>query len=593
MHRFHRTPAAAAAVLALLVMAWTPAALSTTHMEDSTAGLPEEYDLRAVNGSSYVTSVKSQTGGTCWTHGVMAALEGNLLMTDVWHHSREPNLAEYHLDWWNGFNQFFNGDLDPPEGDGLEVHYGGDYRVASAYLTRHGAVYSPAANDDTERDDPWYSLPPKRYNDSFEYYYPRTIAWYTAGEDLQRIDAIKRAVMNHGVVGTCLCVDGSFMHEGYVHYQPPSSDAMPNHAVAIVGWDDDRETPAPQDGAWLIKNSWGSGWGLDGYFWISYYDKWCGHHPEMGAVSYQQVEPMPYDTIYSHDYHGWRDTMQRADQAFNAFTATNDTLLQAAGFYTAATNGSYTLTVYDRFTDGELRDPLTSVSGSFQHVGYHTVAVGPVAFTEGDDFYLRLSLSAGGHPYDRTSEVPVLLGCQRQATTVTSTASRGQSYLRVGQRWLDITYLKPSANFCIKGLANPWTPTTPDLACSGSLSWSDIRPGRQVTGEFTVENVGEKLSSLDWEITEWPDWGDWTFTPRNRSDVKPGCPATVDVSIDVPGQENTTFNGALTVVNIHNRSDTATVPVSVTTPKRGSLPPLLALLTERFPLLHRLLSLAL
>ncbi len=546
----------------------------STQLNIKTSGLldiPETFDLRDVDGTNYVSSVKSQSGGTCWTHGVMASMESNLMMTGMWNavgETGEPNLAEYHLDWWNGFNQFNNDDISAS--GGLTVHEGGDYLVSAAYLARgEGAV--------RDEDGQSFGNPPDRTDESYHYYYPQHIEWYTAGENLENIDTIKEALMTHGAIGTCVMafnLDNDWTHF-YDRMDPP------NHAVTIIGWDDNKVTQAPEPGAWLVKNSWGASWGLNGYFWLSYYDVHAGHHPEMGAISFQDVEPLSYDHIYYHDYHGWRDTKNDVAEAVNRFVATEDHLLSAVSFYTAAEDVSYNVSIYDTFTGETLDELLSSETGSINYIGFHTIDMTlPVLLKKDDDFYIAVKLSDGGHPFDRTSEVPVLLGSTMMGTIVESSAQPDQSYYKnKNGEWVDLTTDDESANFCIKGLVNKQS----DLTVTGDIVLSKVKPGSTHTQTITIENSGEAWSKLTWKITEMPSWGEWTVSMNeNTVGLYPEQDGQqIEITVTVPAEKEQQFDGIITIENTDDPTDKETISVSVSTPKESSPHSLLYTLLQK------------
>ncbi len=457
---------------------------------------PATFDLRNYNGHNYVTSVKNQDGGTCWTHGAAAAMEGNLLMSGNWAavgDTGEPNLAEYHLDWWNGFNTYNNDDITPPDGQGLIPHEGGDYLVTAAYLTRGEGMVR-------EEDGQSFNVPPSRWEEGWRRYYAPDIQWYTLGESsIANLDIIKQAIMDDGCMGTCFC-SGPFWTDYNIHWQPFDTPDEPNHAVTIIGWSDYQWTGAPQNGAWLVKNSWGDGWGDDGYMWISYYDKHAARHPEMGAISYLNVVPMPYDRVYFHDYHGPRDTRTDVSEAFNAFVGQDCESLEAISFFTAADGVTYTARIYDSFVNGELQDELAVMTGGLARKGFHTVELDTPVMIEGtNDFYIYVQLSHGGHPYDRTSDVPVLLGADYRAT-VQSSGSHFQSYYRSGGDWVDLNDDDITANFCIKGLTNIIFEVDADT----TWGWPPLEVGFGVSTDLTVDKYTWHFGDGDSSTTASP-----------------------------------------------------------------------------------------
>jgi hypothetical protein len=114
----------------------------------------------------------------------------------------------------------------------------------------------------------------------------------------------------------------------------------------------------------------------------------------------------------------------------------------------------------------------------------------------------------------------------------------------------------------------PPEPNVPDLDCSGSLSWTDVKPGATVNGSFQVQNIGDTGSLLNWTInTSSISWGTWSFTPESGENLTPeDGQVTVQVSVVVPNEQNSEFEGYIRVENQDNPEDFDLIPVYLKTP---------------------------
>lgn len=108
-------------------------------------------------------------------------------------------------------------------------------------------------------------------------------AWgyVSAAAPLPSTDEIKDAVCSHGALAVAVNATEAFKrYTGGVFDE--DDPGRINHGVTLIGWDDTKESAFGR-GAWLIKNSWGEGWGetggfgaSKGYMWIAYQSNQIG-----------------------------------------------------------------------------------------------------------------------------------------------------------------------------------------------------------------------------------------------------------------------------------------------------------------------------
>ncbi|GAG07396.1 unnamed protein product, partial [marine sediment metagenome] len=170
----------------------------------------------------------------------------------------------------------------------------------------------------------------------------------------------------------------------YTLYYPGTED--PNHAVLIVGWDDSL-SHAGGTGGWIVKNSWGTGWGDNGYFYIAYGSASIGMYSSF-MYDWQDYDPdgdiMYYDQAGLTTSWGCGDT---TGWGLCKFIPSRDTYVRRVEFWTTDVTTDIDVYIYDDFDGTTLSNLLWSdLDNSFAEAGYHGVAVDPpLAVTHGND----------------------------------------------------------------------------------------------------------------------------------------------------------------------------------------------------------------
>ncbi|MBR3243259.1 MAG: cell surface protein [Parasporobacterium sp.] len=322
--------------------------------------------------------------GTCWAFASLSALESSLLPEENY------DFSEDHMLHNNGF--------------GLNLEDGGDYIMALAYLSSwKGPIL--------EEDDPYgdgetnSSHPPVKHVQEVR---------ILENKDYQKI---KEMVFKYGAVETSIymaLVDSNTISQEY--YSPefhsycyPNS-AVPNHEIIIIGWDDNYpaenfRTPVSKDGAFICRNSWGSNFGEDGIFYVSYEDNVIGSSGEV----YTRIESIDnYDHIYQYDECGWigRIGYNKNHGYFaNVYTTEGEESLEAVSFYATDPDTSYKVYVVTELGSSDssiISLPAeSSAAGKFKEEGYYTVKLDKaVPLAAGKDYAVVVEIDTPGssHP---------------------------------------------------------------------------------------------------------------------------------------------------------------------------------------------------
>ena len=381
--------------------------------------LPARYNL-AENG--FVTDVKNQQdSGNCWAFAALASLETCVLKASnkTFNFSVEnmKNLIEmYSAYGWK-----------------RETNEGGYNGMPMGYL----ASWLGPVNATLDPFDDKGTLSPLLDSEM----HIQNIYVLPARTSYIDNDAIKEAILKYGGLYASYYHSAGYLNsKTNAYYDPYTGNG--NHAITVVGWDDNYSknnfyTAPAGDGAFIVKNSWGSSWGDNGYFYISYYDRVLfAVNKDNQAFTYILNDTVRYTKNYQYDVAGMTDYLITGKKTVwyqNIYNATgNEAIAAVSTFFN--TTVDYEISIY-------VNDVLQlTQNGRHEGSGYYTIPLKeyvPVAV--GDIFKIVVKLA---NPQNGYAAVPI----SEQLSTTRCYYAPGVSYFsNDGKKWTDLYDYSASA----------------------------------------------------------------------------------------------------------------------------------------------------
>lgn len=435
------------------------------------SGIPSAYMNTLAQLTAAYPSTRSQGNyETCWAFSAVGLAEFDLI-TDNKTADKSIDLSELQLSYFTYHNEEdkFGGTL----GDSFTTSYGYLQTGGNlAYCTRTLLQWQGVI----EESDLPYAQAASIKTLSNSYAFDKDVAHLQNAYIIninKNPDLVKKEIMNHGSAGVGIYMADTTIFDGAGYYDaaggtvstyycPYSGDEYtPNHAVNIVGWDDDfpasnfAYTPAG-NGAWLIRNSWSDTAknNIDSYFWLSYYDAAL----EDDAWIYDFESADNYDYIYQYDgcaYVYKAAPFPTSANVFKVQGASNEQLEAVSITLNEDADVPYTIKVYTNLTNAaKPRSGILAakVTGRTTYAGTYTIPLNKaVSLPKGTYYSIVVELGK------KSAGIDMEISAKGGGLQSTAFADFNQSLVYYGGVWEDLAdvgdYLG-IGNLCIKGFTS-------------------------------------------------------------------------------------------------------------------------------------------